>query len=214
MKKIIQYFSLFVLLFSLLFLFSNWNKFKNITEKTPINNKKSLDFDNRLSIEANNIKNFVKSKKDYNDEIVFLVDMKIASNKNRFYIYDLKEDKIIDKGLVAHGSGSEKGRNNKGELYFSNENNSLCTSLGKYEIKNSYNGDFGKAYRLKGLDKTNSNAIIRFIVLHKYEDVPEKEQFDPICLSWGCPMVNEIFFQKLEKIIDNSNKTILLYIYY
>lgn len=213
MKKIIQYFSLFMLFFSLLFLFSNWNKFKNTKAITPSKNQKSIDFNNRLSIEANNIKNFVKTRKIYNDEIVFLVDMKITSNKYRFFIYDLIEDKIIDKGLVAHGSGSEKGKNDKGELYFSNENNSLCTSLGKYEIKNSYNGDFGKAYRLKGLDKTNSNAIIRFIVLHKFDDVPEKEQFDPICLSWGCPMVNEIFFKKLEKIIDNSNKTILLYIY-
>ena len=57
-------------------------------------------------------------------------------------MYDFKTDKIVDKGLVAHGSGSETGI--KGTLKFSNITNSLGTSLSNYYIGNSYNGNLEK----------------------------------------------------------------------
>ena len=73
------------------------------------------------------IKEFLRKNPNYNSEIVFLVDMKIMSGKNRFFIYDLNQNKIIDQGLVAHGSGSETEIEN--ELKFSNADNSLATSV-------------------------------------------------------------------------------------
>jgi hypothetical protein len=102
----------------------------------------------------------------------------------------------------------------KGKLKFSNIDNSLCTSLGKYSIGYSYVGKFEKAYKLYGLDKANSNAYNRNIVLHKYFDVPYNEQENYICNSYGCPMVNEKFYNHIEKIIDNSQTKIILNIYY
>lgn len=203
---------LFLIFGGLLFL-SNFLEKKKTNEIIVISEKDKKITNDRIIKKANEIKNFINDKDKYNNEIVFLIDMKISSNKNRFFVYNLNKNEITIQGLVAHGSGSEKNKSNNGELFFSNENNSLCTSLGKYEIKNSYNGDFGKAYKLIGLDKTNSNAFLRNIVLHKYKSVPPNEQKREICLSYGCPMVNEVFFNKLEEIIDNSNKTILLYIY-
>lgn len=167
---------------------------------------------NRIDQEVKIIKEFLDKRPIYNSEIVFLVDMKIASGKNRFFIYDLNTNKILDKGLVAHGSGSETGIENK--LKFSNINKSLATSLGKYSIGKSYYGQFGKAYKLYGLDASNSNAFLRNIVLHKYSKMPYQEQIQPICNSYGCPMVNEIYFKRIENILDNSEKDILLAIYY
>lgn len=41
------------------------------------------------------------------------------------------------------------------------------TSLGRYVIVGQYSGKYGKAYRLAGLDVSNSNAISRSIVFHK-----------------------------------------------
>lgn len=166
----------------------------------------------KLESHINEVKRFVNSSSKYNAEISFFIDMEIASGKKRFFIYDLKNNKLLDKGLVGHGSGSETGIS--GKLKFSNTKNSLCTSLGKYSIGNSYKGTFGKAYKLYGLDETNSNAFDRNVVLHKYFDVPFEEQENEICNSYGCPMVNEIFFEELEKIIDNSKKKIILTIYY
>jgi len=158
------------------------------------------------------VKKFLKDNPNYNSSVIFLVDMKIPSGKNRFFVYDLKLDSTIDRGLVAHGSGSETGV--YGKLKFSNVPNSLCTSLGKYSIGKSYSGQFGKAYKLYGLDPTNSNAYSRNIVLHKYDTMPYDEQPGPIRNSFGCPMVSVKFYDRLQKHIDNSAKPIILDIYY
>jgi hypothetical protein len=166
----------------------------------------------KLASQINEIKKFVNTSSKYNTEVGFFIDMRIASGKKRFFIYDLKNNKLLDQGLVGHGSGSETGI--PGKLKFSNIKNSYSTSLGKYAIGNSYNGTFGKAYKLYGLDKSNSNAFDRNIVLHKYWDVPFEEQKNPICNSQGCPMVNEKFYGVIEKIIDNSKKKIILVIYH
>lgn len=182
-------------------------------ESTPINNSKPVySYEEKLKSEITEIRSFLGKTSKYNSDVAFFLDMKIESGKNRFFIYDLKHNKILDKGLVGHGSGSETGI--YGKLKFSNTKNSNCSSLGKYAIGGSYSGRFGKAYKLYGLDNTNSNAFDRNIVLHKYSDVPFEEQLNPICNSLGCPMVNEKFFRIIEKKIDNSKKKIILVIYY
>ncbi|MHC6198951.1 murein L,D-transpeptidase catalytic domain-containing protein [Elizabethkingia miricola] len=152
------------------------------------------------------------SENGYNEKLAFFVDFSLTSNKYRFFVIDLNSGKTLEKGMVAHGSGSESGKIN-GKLKFSNTDDSYCSSVGKYVIKNSYNGDFGKAYRLIGMDNTNSNALSRAIVLHRYSKVPDSETINPIVLSLGCPMVSDSFFSTLEKYIDSSEKNIVLYIY-
>jgi len=160
---------------------------------------------------ANQIRNYISENPGYNSKIAFLIDMSVFSGHNRFFVFDLQKDSIINEGLVAHGKGSDTPYPTP--LNFSNTEGSYCTSLGIYKIAESYVGDYGKAYKLYGLDPTNSNAYQRSIVLHKYKSVPDNEQQKPICLSLGCPMVSYHFFEYLEFIIDNSSKNILLYIY-
>lgn len=202
--------------FGLIFIAVIFISFKFIDKTRTKNLSKIAVLDDlskkKLQVQINETKKVINSNSKYNQEIAFFIDMKIPSGKNRFFVYDLKKEVVIDQGLVAHGSGSETGI--QGKLKFSNTNNSLATSLGKYYIGNSYVGKFGKAYRLYGLDKTNSNAFDRSVVLHKYFDVPYEEQAGYICNSYGCPMVNEKYFKRIEKIIDNSKTNILLVIYY
>ena len=157
------------------------------------------------------LKTFIKGKK-YNQDIAIFINFKIPSGKFRFFIVDLKNNKILEKAIVSHGSGSEKSASK--ELKFSNIEGSYQSSLGKYEIANSYVGSFGKSYRLKGLDKTNSNAMQRAIVLHSLACVPDSESENPACLSLGCPMLSPKFFTKTAKYIDKSEKPILLYAFY
>ncbi|MTH15635.1 murein L,D-transpeptidase catalytic domain-containing protein [Flavobacterium sp. LC2016-01] len=166
----------------------------------------------RFNNQLTEVKEKIKTSHSYNAKIAFFIDMKIKSGKNRFFVYDLENDKILDEGLVAHGCGSETGI--AGNLKFSNEPNSNATSLGLCAIGKSYNGTFGKSYRLSGLDETNSNILKRAVVLHSYSAVPEQEQDYYISRSHGCPMVNEAFFKRLEKIIDGSKSSIILNIYY
>ena len=207
MRKIILFLVLFtIVLFGVTRLL---NTSKGKTNTTPGFDKKT---EQKLSKRVEVVKKLIASNSKYNNKTAFFIDMKISSGKNRFFIYDLQSDKIIDKGLVAHGSGSETGI--EGKLRFSNVNNSLCTALGKYYIGYSYNGDFGKAYKLYGLDKTNDNAFLRNIVLHTYSKMPYEEQENPVVLSYGCPMVSERYYKRIEKIIDASEKKIILDIYY
>jgi hypothetical protein len=136
------------------------------------------------------IKPYLISKK-FNEDYCILVDMSQPSNKERLFLYNIAKDSIIKTGLVAHGTGSEK-RDNEGNLIFSNVDGSLCTSLGKYKIGLPYKGIWGYAYRLMGLDSSNSNALKRAIVLHAHACVPEMPETNnyPICFSYGCPMTN------------------------
>ncbi|KUJ61412.1 hypothetical protein AR687_13330 [Flavobacteriaceae bacterium CRH] len=179
----------------------------------PNKNSELTDLEaERFNGQVAEVKALINNNSGYNTKIAFLVDMRIKSGKNRFFVYDLVNDKILDQGLVANGSGSETKV--RGDLKFSNEPNSRSTSLGRYAIGKPYTGMFGKSYKLLGLDETNNNALKRAIVLHHYSAVPEEEQDYYISNSQGCPMVNEAFFKRLEKIIDNSRSKIILHIYY
>lgn len=198
-----------ILFMALLFSLSSFTTY-NVTAKKEMLSE--IEFA-RLTDHVKEIRSFTTTNHKYNSKIAFLVDMKIKSGKNRFFVYDLENNQIIDQGLVAHGSGSETGI--KGDiLQFSNVPNSNCTSLGRYSVEKSYNGVFGKAFRLAGLDESNSNAFKRAIVLHKYKEVPYDEQGYYIINSHGCPMVNEVFFKRLEKIIESSDSKIMLSVYY
>lgn len=99
-------------------------------------NKKLVSISERTFNKANEIKTFLKKNTKYNKEVFFLLDMKIPSNKYRFFVFDSKKNTVTDFGLVAHGSGSVTKTD---ELKFSNTDGSLMTSLGKYYIGNSYN---------------------------------------------------------------------------
>lgn len=147
----------------------------------------------------------------FEEQYCFLLDMRIASGKKRFFVYNLEKDSIEKAGLVTHGTGSDKGD----EMYFSNTPNSNCTSLGKYKVGKSYYGNFGLAYKLYGLESSNSKAFERYVVLHSHSCVPVGEVYPVgICESWGCPTVAPAFLQELKKYIDKAEKPVLLWIYY
>lgn len=150
-------------------------------------------------------------KNGFNSDRCFMIDMSIPSGRQRFFIYSFETGKVENAGLVTHGAGSITGGD---ELYFSNVPGSSCTSLGKYKIGNAYQGRFGLAYKLHGLDKTNSKAFERFVVLHGHSCVPADEVYPlPICPSLGCPTVAPEFLKKLAGYIDASGKPVLLEIY-
>jgi hypothetical protein len=166
-----------------------------------------------LPQQIESVKNYIKSKGTlYSNQKAILIDMRIPSKYFRLFVVDLKTGKVISKGLCAHGSGSEiQGTDS---LQFSNTPNSYMTSLGFYKIGGSYQGNFGKSYKLAGLEKSNDKAIARAIVLHRYSCVPDEEQYYPICNSLGCAMLSENYFEELIPIIDREPKPMILKIYY
>ena len=77
----------------------------------------------------------------------------------------------------------------------------------------SYQGFFGEAFLLQGLEPSNSRAKDRKIVLHAMHCVPENPGESPICLSEGCPAVADAFLPEIKKILEGTNRQVLLYIY-
>jgi L,D-transpeptidase catalytic domain len=137
--------------------------------------------------------------------------MSLPSGKNRFYEFDMKNDSIISTGLIAHGSCNQNFLANP---KFSNKTGCGCTALGKYKVGYKYKGRFGNAYKLYGLDSSNSNAFKRNIVLHSYYMVPDKETFPaPICNSLGCAMISPAYISLLASNIDASARPMLLWIF-
>lgn len=150
-------------------------------------------------------------KNGFNSSYTFVVDMKEHSGNKRFYVYDPERDSVLSSGLVTHGYGN----NSQQSVQFSNVPGSNCTSIGHYKIGNPYYGRFGLAFKLHGLDKTNSNAINRFVVLHSHPCVPDSATYPySICMSQGCPTVSPAYLQALKGYIERSAKPILLYIFY
>jgi hypothetical protein len=153
---------------------------------------------------------FCKENRLHSQTAIF-VDLGLHSGKYRCFVVRLSDGAIRQKGLVTHGSG--KTGLLQGERKYSNEEGSLLSALGKYKIGQSYQGQFGLAYKLYGLEATNSNAFSRYIVLHGHECVTDQESDDLLCQSWGCPTVSPAFLQSLEKVIENTPGSLLLWIY-
>ncbi|MGF6848768.1 hypothetical protein QFZ51_004003 [Chitinophaga sp. W3I9] len=149
-------------------------------------------------------------KHGYNTCYAFLVDFSVFSGGKRFICYDLLHHKIKSSGLVAHGQGPDFRAE---KVVFSNVSGSRCSSLGKYRIGGKYSGRFGTAYKLYGLDSSNSRAFDRFVVLHSHACVPAAAQDQGICRSDGCPTLNPAYFDTLQPYIDTSSRPLLLWIY-
>lgn len=154
-----------------------------------------------------------KQKLDTN--IAFLIDMNIHSGKKRFFVFDFQNKKVLHSGLCCHGMGL--GSTCLSPV-FSNEKGSNCTSLGKYKTgQRSYsNWGINVHYKMHGLEKTNSNAFSRIVVLHSYDPVSEEEIFPehlPLGWSQGCPVISNKLMKAIDQLLKNRKSPVLLWIY-
>ena len=121
-------------------------------------------------------------------EILSIVDFRVESSKERFWIIDLKSKTILHHTLVAHGEGSGK----EYALDFSNEINSHKSSLGFYITEETYIGKNGLSLRLRGLERGfNTNARERYVVIHgaEYATKGYLKENGMLGNSEGCPAV-------------------------
>ncbi|REC43175.1 murein L,D-transpeptidase catalytic domain-containing protein [Chryseobacterium sp. 5_R23647] len=185
--------------------------------KKPIESKKpDLDLI-KTKKKAEQALVFCKSKK-MNTDFCILIDMSLHSGLSRFIIWDFKEQKISNKYLVGHGCGSNSWSSDesKDNPKFSNEDGSHLSALGKYQLGERGRSDWGinVKYLMHGLEKTNNNALKRFIVFHSWDLMSDKEVYPKGSPEgWGCPTISNNAMKELDPIIQNSKKPLLMWIY-
>lgn len=154
------------------------------------------------------------TKNKMDTSIAIMVDMSIHSGKNRIFVYDFKKKEITIEGLCAHGVG---GGSTPTKPVFSNKEGSYCTSLGKYKVKGRAYSNWGinVHYKMYGLEKTNSNAFKRIVVLHSYTPVPNQEIYPQTLFgqSAGCPVLSDATMRKIDELLKTRKKAVLLWIY-
>lgn len=142
---------------------------------------------------------------------VVSIDFSRPSDFERFYFIDLKTG-AVEKYLATHGRGSGKGR---WAYKFSNIRDSEQSSLGLFQVGESFQGGHGEMLRLYGLERSNDQAYNRDIVMHaaiyakpefvKRINPKTKAPFGRLGLSWGCPAIAPAPFKKLLPLLKNGS---------
>lgn len=167
----------------------------------PALNKEAL----RCALKARNY--FYDSFKKH--DTITLIDFSKTSEKERFFVIDLKAGKILFSEITTHGrnSGIEKATD------FSNEINSYKSSLGCFktaELDTSPRHD--TVLILDGLEKgINHNARVREIIIHRSEPARYAKvqycSYDYINLygyngqSLGCPTLRVEVYKQIIDVI-------------
>ena len=181
------------------------------------NSKQTEESITRMNEKAEEALLFCKTN-DYNTDFCILIDMKIHSGKHRMFVYDFNSKEVERKALCAHGRGKGDRKSTGARPLFSNEEGSLLTSLGKYKIGVRSYSKWGinVHYKLHGLETTNDNAFKRIVVLHSFTPVPSFEMYPmhmPKC-SQGCPVTDDDTMTWLDAKLKNTEKSVLLWIFY
>lgn len=212
--KIIYFFTL---------LFLHCQSKSNEKPKTSFSNhtikikKENKQFKNRDSLIKEAVTFCIKNKMD--TSLAIFINYKKHSGLKRAYLVQLNKKMVIDSFMVSHGCGdSAWGADlTKENPKFSNEFESHCSSLGKYKLYGRAYSDWGIniKYIMKGLEKTNSNAYSRTIVLHGWESVSNVELYpNGTPEGWGCPAVSNVTMSYLDALLSKKKKPVLMWIYF
>lgn len=146
------------------------------------------------------------SRSDY----LTICDFSQSSKQKRFYLIDLTNKKLVINTYVAHG------RNSGGEYatQFSNNPESLQSSLGFYITRSTYIGEHGLSLKIEGVDAGyNDKASQRNIVIHGAAYIDDGWLRHCPCMgrSYGCPAVP---LKESTTIINTIKNGTCLFIYH
>ena len=141
--------------------------------------------------------------------IITIIDYSKPSTKERFFVIDIDNNKLLFNCLTAHGKNSGNNYASK----FSNIPGSKMSSIGFFITAETYSGKHGYSLKLDGMEKDiNDNAKKRAIVIHGANYVSKSfiHKHGRLGRSWGCPALpNELS----ESIIDTIKNGSVLFIF-
>jgi hypothetical protein len=186
---------------------------KDGTPKNSVNYKLWLEckLDNSLSFEVFDaaVIGYSHTEKIRKKNIFTIIDFSKSSTTTRCFVIDMDKRKLLYHCFVAHGK-------NSGDNFadsFSNEPESLKSSLGFYLTAETYSGKHGYSLRLDGLEKNiNDNARLREIVIHGADYVSQEfiDAHGRLGRSWGCPALP---VEISKEVIDKISNGCCLFIY-
>ncbi|HAT7748598.1 TPA: murein L,D-transpeptidase catalytic domain family protein [Legionella pneumophila] len=176
---------------------------QHLSHKAPQLNKKVL----KLALTA--YKNASK-RGAVKKPVLTVIDYSLPSNKQRMWVFDLRNERLLYNTYVAHGknSGVNVARS------FSNRESSKQSSLGTYITKNTYIGHKGYSLNLQGLDRGfNDNAYNRRVVIHGawYVEPEFIKKAGRAGLSWGCPAIAQTLAKPVINTIKNGSVVFAYY---
>lgn len=143
-------------------------------------------------------------------DLLTVIDYSLPSTQPRLFVFDLAQEKLLYRELVAHGVNSGDNLTTR----FSNVLNSRATSIGLFVTAETYFGSNGYSLRLRGLDRGfNDRALVRAIVMHgaPYVSDATARTLGRLGRSWGCPALPA---KVSKKIIDQVKGGSPIFAYY
>lgn len=146
----------------------------------------------------------------------FFVNYGVPSGTPRFYVWDFAKHDVIATARCMHGSGMA---NTASQPVFSNNVNSNCSSLGRFEVlRNEHGSRLKHSFRMKGLDKENSNAYRRGLLIHssRWVDQHKHKKYIPLHRPscQGCVTISTKGMKYVESLVNGEPKNILLWSFY
>jgi hypothetical protein len=144
-----------------------------------------------------------------NNRYLTIVDFSQSSRKKRFYLLDVKNNKLVHNTFVSHGKNTGIDMAEK----FSNKMNSEQSSLGFFITSATYTGKHGLSLRLSGKEAGfNDNAEARGVVVHGAAYVNAgRVNSGYMGRSQGCPALPEAEYAKVINIIKDGS---VMFIYH
>ena len=139
-----------------------------------------------------------------------VIDYSRASTLPRLWVFDLDNDRLLFREVVAHGQGTGENM----ARAFSNLDGSHQSSLGLFRTADTYEGHNGYSLRMQGLEPgTNDAAMARAIVMHgaAYVNTDTARQQGRLGRSWGCPALRP---QVAKQVIDSLKNGQMIFAYY
>lgn len=149
-------------------------------------------------------------ERGFNTRVALLMDLGRHSGRRRFVVWDFQQGRALYSFPVSHGSGSARSHVRSAYAECSNEDGSHLSSAGRALVAERYVGRYGVAYRLDGLDETNSALRKRCVVLHGWRYTTSFPIYPfPTVGSWGCPVLSLRAMKKLDEILQREQRVVL-----
>ena len=168
-----------------------------------------MSLQSRVAERADALREFCR-KEGYNTRVALFVDLSRHSGRCRFVAWDMVRNVPIFTCPVSHGSGAQMSHVRSAYAALSNEDGSHLSSVGRALVAERYEGRYGVAYRLDGLDATNSNLRPRCVVLHGWEHTTSLPIYPfSTAGSFGCPVLSRKMMRRVDELLQQHDRVVL-----